>query len=165
MHCDESSFGEGSENTSSYLDANYPVWCRNLVCAFFDRMQEMLTDKGKLGAIFDRTVMIKSSYEKFRKRNLCGFITNCADTGWGVLDANVETSTLVLNKNFSDDMGVFMDMLDVKPEEKDKQLQVLIRTYRAGEDTKWTYSAKSIEFDNLPNSIIGYYLTAIYYHY
>lgn len=101
--------------------------------------------------------MIKSSYEKFRKRNLCGFITNCADTGWGVLDANVETSTLVLNKNFSDDMGVFMDMLDVKPEEKDKQLQVLIRTYRAGEDTKWTYSAKSIEFDNLPNSIIGYY--------
>lgn len=150
-------FGEGSENTSSYLDANYPVWCRNLVCAFFDRMQEMLTDKGKLGAIFDRTVMIKSSYEKFRKRNLCGFITNCADTGWGVLDANVETSTLVLNKNFSDDMGVFMDMLDVKPEEKDKQLQVLIRTYRAGEDTKWTYSAKSIEFDNLPNSIIGYY--------
>lgn len=150
-------FGEGSENTSSYLDANYPVWCRNLVCAFFDRMQEMLTDKGKLGAIFDRTVMIKSSYEKFRKRNLCGFITNCADTGWGVLDANVETSTLVLNKNFSDDMGVFMDMLDVKPEEKDKQLQMLIRTYRAGEDTKWTYSAKSIEFDNLPNSIIGYY--------
>lgn len=147
-------FGEGSENTSSYLDAYYPAWCRNLVCAFFDRMQEMLTDKGKLGAIFDRTVMIKSSYEKFRKRNLCGFITNCADTGWGVLDANVETSTMVLNKNFSDDMGVFMDMLDVKPEEKDKQLQVLIRTYRAGEDTKWTYSAKSIEFDNLPNSII-----------
>jgi len=81
-------FGEGSENTSSYLDANYPAWCRNLVCAFFDRMQEMLTDKGKLGAIFDRTVMIKSSYEKFRKRNLCGFITNCADTGWDVLDGN-----------------------------------------------------------------------------
>lgn len=36
-------FGEGSENTSSYLDAYYPAWCRNLVCAFFDRMQEMLT--------------------------------------------------------------------------------------------------------------------------
>ncbi len=150
-------FGEGSENTSSYLDANYPAWCRNLVCAFFDRMQEMLTDKGKLGAIFDRTVMIKSSYEKFRKRNLCGFITNCADTGWGVLDANVETSTLILNKNCSDVMGVFMDVLNVKPEEKDEQLQVLIRTFRAGEDTKLIYCAKSIEFDNLPNTIIGYY--------
>jgi hypothetical protein len=150
-------FGEGSENTSSYLDANYPVWCRNLVCAFFDRMQEMLTDKGKLGAIFDRTVMIKSSYEKFRKRNLCGFITNCADTGWGVLDANVETSTLVLNKNCSDVMGVFMDVLKVKPEEKDEQLQVLIRSFRAGMDGKWTYCTKSVDFDNLPNTIIGYY--------
>lgn len=150
-------FGEGSENTSSYLDAYYPAWCRNLVCAFFDRMQEMLTDKGKLGAIFDRTVMIKSSYEKFRKRNLCGFITNCADTGWGVLDANVETSTLILNKNCSDVMGVFMDVLNVKPEEKDEQLQVLIRSFRAGEDTKLIYCAKSIEFDNLPNTIIGYY--------
>lgn len=150
-------FGEGSENTSSYLDANYPVWCRNLVCAFFDRMQEMLTDKGKLGAIFDRTVMIKSSYEKFRKRNLCGFITNCADTGWGVLDANVETSTLVLNKNCSDVMGVFMDVLNVKPEEKDEQLQVLIRSFRAGMDGKWTYCTKSVDFDNLPNTIIGYY--------
>ena len=150
-------FGEGSENTSSYLDANYLVWCRNLVCAFFDRMQEMLTDKGKLGAIFDRTVMIKSSYEKFRKRNLCGFITNCADTGWGVLDANVETSTLVLNKNCSDVMGVFMDVLNVKPEEKDEQLQVLIRSFRAGMDGKWTYCTKSVDFDNLPNTIIGYF--------
>lgn len=150
-------FGEGSENTSSYLDANYPAWCRNLVCAFFDRMQEMLTDKGKLGAIFDRTVMIKSSYEKFRKRNLCGFITNCADTGWGVLDANVETSTLILNKNCSDVMGVFMDVLNVKPEEKDEQLQVLIRSFRAGMDGKWTYCTKSVDFDNLPNTIIGYY--------
>ena len=91
-------FGEGSENTSDYLDKNYPAWCRNLVCAFFDRMQDMLDAQGRLGAIFDRTVMIKSSYEAFRKRNLCGFITNCADTGWGVLDASVETSTLVLIK-------------------------------------------------------------------
>lgn len=149
-------FGEGSENTSSYLDAYYPAWCRNLVCAFFDRMQEMLTDKGKLGAIFDRTVMIKSSYEKFRKRNLCGFITNCADTGWGVLDANVETSTLVLNKNCSDVIGVFMDVLNVKPEEKDEQLQVLIRTFRAGRSAQWIYCSKSVAFENLPNSTVGY---------
>ena len=158
-------FGEGSENTSSYLDAYYPAWCRNLVCAFFDRMQEMLTDKGKLGAIFDRTVMIKSSYEKFRKRNLCGFITNCADTGWGVLDANVETSTLVLNKNCSDVIGVFMDVLNVKPEEKDEQLQVLIRTFRAGRSAQWIYCSKSVAFENLPNSTVGYYFTLIPQHY
>lgn len=150
-------FGEGSEHTSQYLDDNYPAWSKNVVCAFFDRMQEMLDDEGKLGAIFDRTVMIKSSYEAFRRRNLCGFITACADTGWGVLDANVETSTLVLNKLCSDMEGVFMDVQDVKPEEKDEQLSVLIRTCNKGENAKWIYVAKSVEFSNLPNTTIGYY--------
>lgn len=151
-------FGEGSEHTSQYINDNYPAWSKNVVCAFFDRMQEMLDDEGKLGAIFDRTVMIKSSYEAFRRRNLCGFITACADTGWGVLDASVETSTLVLNKLCSDVEGVFMDVQDVKPEEKDEQLSVLIRTCNKGENAKWIYVAKSVEFDNLPNTIIGYYL-------
>lgn len=150
-------FGEGSEHTSQYLNDNYPAWSKNLVCAFFDRMQEMLDDEGKLGAIFDRTVMIKSSYEAFRRRNLCGFITACADTGWGVLDASVETSTLVLNKLCSDVEGVFMDVQDVEPDEKDENLSVLIRTYNRGEDAKWIYMAKSVEFDNLPNTVIGYY--------
>lgn len=149
-------FGEGSEHTSQYLNDNYPAWSKNLVCAFFDRMQEMLDDEGKLSAIFDRTVMVKSSYEAFRRRNLCGFITACADTGWGVLDASVETSTLVLNKLCSDVEGVFMDVQDVKPEEKDEQLSVLIRTCNRGEKAKWTYFAKSVEFDNLPNTVIGY---------
>ena len=150
-------FGEGSEHTSQYMNANYPAWSKNLVCAFFDRMQEMLDDEGKLGAIFDRTVMIKSSYEAFRRRNLCGFITACADTGWGVLDASVETSTLVLNKLSSDVECVFMNVQDVNPEEKNENLQVLIRTYNRGEDAKWIYVAKSIDFTNLPNTTIGYY--------
>ncbi len=150
-------FDEGSEHTSQYLNDNYPAWSKNLVCAFFDRMQEMLDDEGKLGAIFDRTVMIKSSYEAFRRRNLCGFITACADTGWGVLDASVETSTLVLNKLCSDVEGVFMDVQDVEPDEKDENLSVLIRTYNRGEDAKWIYVAKSVEFENLPNCIVGYY--------
>ena len=149
-------FGEGSENTSDYLDKNYPAWCRNLVCAFFDRMQEMLDEQGRLGAIFDRTVMIKSSYESFRKRNLCGFITNCADTGWGVLDASVETSTLVLNKYSSDVEGVFMDVLDVNPEEKKDQLRALINTLKQGEEVKWTHIVKSKDFVALPNTIVGY---------
>ena len=149
-------FGEGSEHTSQYMNDNYPAWSKNLVCAFFDRMQEMLDDEGKLGAIFDRAVMIKSSYEAFRRRNLCGFITACADTGWGVLDASVETSTLVLNKLCSDVEGVFMDVQDVEPDEKDENLSVLIRTYNRGEDAKWIYVAKSVEFDNLPNTVIGY---------
>lgn len=149
-------FGEGSVNTSGYLDTNYSNWCRNLVCAFFIRMQQLLTDEGRLGAIFDRTVMIKSSYENFRKQNLCGFITHCADTGWGVLDASVETSTMVLNKFSSDADGMFFDVRDVDPAEKDAQLLALIREVYDGQLPQWAFLAKSIDFENLPNAIIGY---------
>ena len=149
-------FGEGSVNTSNYLDTNYSNWCRNLVCAFFIRMQQLLTDDGRLGAIFDRTVMIKSSYENFRKQNLCGFITHCADTGWGVLDASVETSTMVLNKFSSDADGMFFDVRDVDPAEKDAQLHALIHEVYDGQLPQWAFLAKSIDFENLPNAIIGY---------
>lgn len=150
-------FGEGSEGSSKYLDDNYPNWCKNLVCAFFDRMQQMLAEGGKLGAIFDRTVMIKSSYESFRRANLCGFISNCADTGWGVLDASVETSTLIVGKEKSDAKGIFMDVLEIDADEKDDQLHALITAYNENEDTKWTHLVNSNDFVGLPNSIIGYY--------
>lgn len=152
-------FGEGSENTTDYFNENYPAWSRNLVCAFFDRMQEMLNKHGRLGAIFDRTVMIKSSYESFRKRNLCGYITHCADTGWGVLDANVETSTLVLNKYSSNSEGVYFDIQKLSPENKQQVLIADIEHCKQINNIKIkdVYYCQSIDFNTLPNSIIGYY--------
>lgn len=145
-------FGEGSENTIGYLNSQYPFWCRNLVCAFFDRTQELLVSDGLVGAIFDRTVLIKSSYEPFRKNNVCGFITACADTGWGVLDASVETSTFVLSKYSTNQSGMFYDLLEDDSSYKSTKLQSLIR--KPAEDT---YKCKSLEFANLPNTVIGYY--------
>ena len=111
-------FGEGSEHTSKYLDENYPAWCDNLVCAFIARMRECLADNGLIGAIFDRVTCIKSSYEPYRKEQLCGTITACADTGWGVLDASVETICMVLTKEVTSKLGVFLDVKDVDADHK-----------------------------------------------
>lgn len=147
-------FGEGSESTIGYLDDHYACWCKNLVCAFFDRMQELLVDNGLVGSIFDRTVLIKSSYQPFRKKNICGFISACADTGWGVLDASVETSTLVLSKTPSENReGVFFDVLDDAPSVKAENLL----SYTYGNNDDKTFICKSSDFANLPNTIIGYY--------
>lgn len=147
-------FGEGSECTISYLDEHYSCWCKNLVCAFFDRMQELLVDDGFVGSIFDRTVLIKSSYEPFRKKNICGFISACADTGREVLDADVKTSTLVLSKTPSENRsGVFFDVLDDDPSAK---ADVLLSYVREQRNSK-TYICKSSDFINLPNALIGYY--------
>lgn len=147
-------FGEGSESTIPYLDAHYSCWCKNLVCAFFDRMQDLLVNDGLVGAIFDRTVLIKSSYEPFRKKNICGYISACADTGWGVLDANVETSTLVLAKTPSENReGVCFDVLNEDPACKAE----ILKSYTSFNDPVKTFVCKSSDFANLPNSIIGYY--------
>ena len=150
-------FGEGSENTSDYLDKNYPAWCRNLVCAFFDRMQEMLDKKGKLGAIFDRTVFIKALYEKFRQANLCGFINACADTGWYVLDANVETSSVILSKQANNEEGSFIDVREIEPETKKDIILNSIDAIKENRIPNNVYIERSIDFYNLPNSVIGYY--------
>ena len=150
-------FGEGSENTSDYLDKNYPAWCDNLVCAFFERMQEMLDAGGKLGAIFDRVTLIKSSYEPFRKRNVCGFISCCADTGWGVLDASVETATFVMSGHKTNQNGVFVNVNDIEPQQKNDILLDCLDHFKTGSEDRRVFVRKSIEFEKLPNSITGYY--------
>ena len=147
-------FGAGSESTFDYLETNYPLWGRNLVCAFFDRMREMLTDSGKLGAIYDRTVIDRKYYETFRLNYICGYINTIADTGWNVLDANVETSTIVLRKNFCHNKGVFIDLRTI--ERKSDALYQSISHLRNGIYDTNVYIADSSLFLKLVNAIIGY---------
>ena len=146
-------FGEGSEHTSGYLDDNYPAWCRNLVCAFFIRMKDMLNEGGKLGAIFDRTIYIRKLYAKFRATELCGYIDCCLDTGWGVLDAVVETSTLVLEKISSQRDAIFIDLR----EEPKKGIVLGNYLSRNFNDESNIYVRKSSDFGTLPNAVVGYY--------
>lgn len=149
-------FGEGSEHTSDYLDNNYPDWSGNLVCSFFIRMNEILSDGGLLGAIFDKTVLVRSSYEKFRKTTICGFIKTCADSGEGVLDAQVETSTLVLRKEATSADGVFFDINKIPSLNKAHSLVEKIGKVNSGENDNDIFIVSSADFGNLPNTIIGY---------
>lgn len=148
-------FGEGSVNTQEYFNNNYPYWSKNLVCAFFERMKTLLIDNGLLGSIFDRTVFIKSIYVDFRKNDLCGFINLCADTGWNVLDANVETTTTVLSKRTFKQKAFFVDVQNSL--NKDSDIVSAIEDYRNNKTNTQVYIVNSSEFINLPNSVIGYY--------
>ena len=149
-------FGDGSVNTVKYLDDNYKNWCRNLVCAFFIRMQQLLIDGGRLGAIFDRTVMIREAYKKFRIESICGYLTTCADTGWGVLDASVETSTFVLS-NIQKNNAVFFDIRENAVDNKKDDLLRLIKEYNNNNKLPQVFTDNSSSFIHLPNAIIGYY--------
>lgn len=147
-------FGSSCINTEEYLDINYIVWSKNILAAFFERMLELLVVDGLVGAIFDRTVAIKSSYENFRIKCFCGHITTMADTGWNVLDANVETTTLVLNKQVCSYQGVFINLID--SDKKESLLSDSIRIYFQQGYVQNIYLRNSLDFLSLPNSIIGY---------
>jgi hypothetical protein len=78
-----------------------------------------------------------------------------ADTGWNVLDANVETTSLVLKKNKTHYNGVFIDLQE--SDGKDNELKCVIDQLAQNIKSNIVHLADSISFNNLPNSIIGYY--------
>jgi hypothetical protein len=138
-------FGAGSISTEAYYKDNYTDWGKNILCCFFSRMNHMCNLMGNVGAIFDRTVLIKSSYEDFRKNQLIGNIKSVADTGWGVLDANVETT--VFNLEHNSKIGSFIDL-----RKSDNKRMDLINVINSNHFIE----RNSEQFNNLPNSIIGY---------
>jgi hypothetical protein len=140
-------FGAGSISTEDYYKKAYPNWAKNILCCFFYRMNIMLNTSGNLGAIFDRTVSVKSSYEKFRLENFIGKIQYVIDTGWGVLDANVETTAYVTNKELINN-SLFFDLRDSTQKSTDLFTLVKSNIYLM-HDTN--------SFKKLPNSVIGYY--------
>mgnify|MGYP000624835426 CR=1 FL=1 len=141
-------FGAGSISTENYYKNNFPNWGKNILCCFFSRMNSLLDSTGNLGSIYDRTVLIKSSYESFRIDSLIGRITHLIDTGWGVLDANVETTATIQSKFENNAYGVFINLQNDNKKE-DSLFDYVKNTVKQ----KWM---KSSDFMNLPNAVIGY---------
>jgi hypothetical protein len=148
-------FGDSSSSTESYLDHAFPNWNKNLLCAFWARAASMMRDGGKCGAIFDRTAIIKSSYEQFRREILLNELHICslADLGWNVLDANVEVVSMVceIRSNDTSDCECF-DVREADPQEKGTILSNLINFPLS--DLRRDLNAET--FKSLPNAVIGY---------
>lgn len=154
-------FGETSPDTKSLLGKYYPEWNRNVLCAFVHRMLDLTIEDGSVGVIFDRTAIVKSTYEDFRKKILIGrnAIFNMADTGWEVLDANVETTTMIFQKNLQPikhHPAFFFDVRNINSDEKGNRLKEQIETTNNEEIKEDIYIAYPDEFEKLPNSVIGY---------
>lgn len=95
-------FGELSSRIDSHITNGYFNISGNILCAFIERCLHFIVESGKLASVIDRTILIKNSYEKFRRKF---FLDNnnlelLLDLGWGVLDANVEVSSFVSQQSF-----------------------------------------------------------------
>jgi hypothetical protein len=90
----------GHPPTRFNLKALYPGSSGNLIESFVARARDFTRDQGLVGSVIDATVLIKSSYEKFRRSMVVikNELRACAWLGWGVLDtANVEVGLLILS--------------------------------------------------------------------
>ena len=150
-------FGEAPDAIKPYLQKKYPFWTNNLLCAAISRSIQILKPKGILGVIFDRTAAIKSSYENFRRHVLDQRIISVADTGWNVLDANVETTVHITSKHKQTGISAFFDVRDLPPESKADQLLDKVSKLGKGNIADETYLVKPITFLRLPNAVVGYY--------
>ena len=149
-------FGEASPHLESHLTDAYPHWNRNLLCAFIDRAYQLSSASGMVGVIFDRTAIVKSTYEEFRRTQLIADsrLQYLADLGWGVLEANVEVTTTVISHRACK-YGLFLDARSVATDVKGEWLVAQMLSLPEGDRKDITIADTSV-FATLPNAVIGY---------
>ncbi|NLB53757.1 MAG: BREX-1 system adenine-specific DNA-methyltransferase PglX, partial [Syntrophomonadaceae bacterium] len=150
-------FGEASGRVINYLNRRYELWNKNLLCSFIIRSKDITNQLGLTGVIFDRTAAIKSSYEKFRINHLDLYIVSAADTGWNVLDADVETTVYVLASKSVEGAASFFDVRDYSADLKGTKLNIMIEDFKEGKLADMIHLVDPRSFLRLPNSIVGYY--------
>ena len=147
-------FGEATERCHDIFDSIYTNWASNILSCFLIRSLELLNEAGICGAIFDRTALIKSSYESLRQEVMINRINCLADTGWDVLDANVETACMTFSRT-KNSLGAFIDVRRSSVSEKANKLlfSIDIGLGKLESEILWLNSG---DFKKLPNSVIGY---------
>ncbi|NQV02111.1 MAG: SAM-dependent methyltransferase, partial [Bacteroidia bacterium] len=151
-------FGEVSDHLSDYLARKYPTWNKNILCAFIEQGYWMSRTKGAAAAIYDRTAIVKSTYEDFRRTTLVADnrLSAMADLGWGVLDANVEVTASIFNHKPATETGVFIDCREINVDDKESRLEDSIRNLVVGVIRNGTVCASGASFQHLPNAVVGY---------
>jgi len=149
-------FGETSPRLEKHLADSYQHWNKNLLCAFIERAYQISSPAGMVGVLYDRTAVVKSTYEKFRRSNLIpdSRLHSFADLGWGVLDANVEVAASVLSHTPINN-GVFLDARDIPVDAKGAWIVSQVKCF-TDQGCDKAVTADTSVFSSLPNAVIGY---------
>ncbi len=150
-------FGECTIVAESYVKRLYQNLSGNILCAFIERAKEMAYQNGSFAAIYDRTVIVKKSYTSFR-RNLIlpkNEMYTHLDLGWGVLDANVETSASVFLIGKKSDC-IFIDTRVIDIAKKGETAKNAIKKCYSNELGENITIVPTDNFFPYPNSVLGY---------
>jgi hypothetical protein len=93
-------FGQPAERTKNALDHAYAACGHEIYAMFFQRALELLEPHGQVGAITERDWLGQASLRGFRERVLgkLGCVVVGVDLGYGVLEAKVETTAVVIDR-------------------------------------------------------------------
>ena len=152
-------FGKPSDVSKKYCDQSFEGYNKNLLCAFLMRCFSMLRQGGAVGAIYDRTAVVKNSYEAFRREFLLkdDRLTSQLDLGWEVLDANVEVTCSTIQKsNSTSGSATFIDARSEKTENKETCVFGEIAEIRRQGKSSHTREYQPIKFLSFPNAVLGY---------
>jgi hypothetical protein len=144
-------FGDPSESLVEHCSKYFPSWNQNLLCAFIERGAELRSSVGSVGTIYDRTAVVKSTYEDFRSNVILGQqLRTLLDLGWEVLDANVEVVCMVLDRlNPHHPKSVCFDVRTTPPDLKGNYALDKVTSMRG------VVCSQEL-FKTLPNCVIGY---------
>jgi type II restriction/modification system DNA methylase subunit YeeA len=149
-------------SVKKYVEKNYPDTKSDLFATFVIRCLELCKDDGLTGYMTPFVWMFISSYEKLRKRIIDKhFINNLVQLEYSGFDgATVPICTFTLRKNaFKDARGSYIRLSDFKGSENQapKTLEA-IQNPQCG----WFYTANQKDFEKIPGSPIGYWLSSTF---
>jgi len=122
-------FGAVSESTKEYIFDKHPIDKTEIAACFVSRCRQLLQEKGFLGAITNRTFLFSESFQEWRGKFLTD-IDVCADLGFGVLDALVETAAYTITPGCTDD-AVFVALTNSSSKESDL-LNAILQQFNSG---------------------------------
>lgn len=153
-------FGERPTRGDKVLLDSYPETGNDMYAMFFERSFQLLNASGKVGAISNRTWFGLPTFEGLRTQvfGSAGSIECAADLGSFVLDAQVETASVVGGKGTtSSHPAIWVRLLKTK--KKPAVLSEAITATSSGARHNTVYISSQARFASMPTSAFGYWMS------
>lgn len=146
------------DGTKRFVETNYPATKSDLFATFILRCLELCSEDGFTGYMTPFVWMFISSYEKLRKEIIENhFIHNLIQLEYSGFDgATVPICTFTLRNNQIDSKGCYIRLSDFKgsANQAPKTLEAI-----GNRDCGWFYKASQHDFEKIPGSPIGYWVS------
>jgi hypothetical protein len=153
-------FGQPAEGTKAMLDNEYPACGHEIYAMFFQRALELCEPHGRVGAITNRTWLSLKWLRGLRETVFGGrgAVALGADLGSFVLEAQVETSAVVVDRRPEPEtLATWVRLL--KTRRKDAVLYEALQAASDARDHPYIFQSTGRRFRQLPEGVYAYWMS------